>query len=105
LRERRARQSPLRDVAGMLRSFAYAAAAGGGQASSEWESAMRTAFLRGYFADTHSNAALLPRSRSNADRLMALFEAEKVFYELRYELDHRPDWMWIPLRGIATLDA
>ena len=36
-------------------------------------------------------------------RLLTLFETEKIFYELQYELDHRPDWMWIPLGGIANL--
>jgi maltose alpha-D-glucosyltransferase/alpha-amylase len=121
--ERRARHSPLRDVAGMLRSFAYASAAGRGkreagrgsathQASriprheiraARWALAVREAFLRGYFSEKKGRGALLPRSESNAGRLVALFEAEKVFYELQYELDHRPEWVWIPLRGIATL--
>lgn len=121
LQERRARQSPLRDVAGMLRSFAYAAAAGarppteghrplasGDHAASRsgrWELAIRNAFLEGYFARNDGNAALLPRARDNSARLIALFEAEKVFYELQYELDHRPDWIWIPLQGIAQLYA
>ena len=113
LSERRARQSPLRDVAGMLRSFAYAAATvaqsmkrgdpTGDARSARWERGARDAFLRGYFSATQSNTSLLPRSRNNAGRLIALFEAEKVFYELQYELDHRPDWVWIPLRGIAKL--
>lgn len=120
LAARRARQSPLRDVAGMLRSFGYASAAGFGLAdpsahrtddarrmaedeSSRWEGLMRSAFLRGYYADEPRDSGLLPRSRANTGRLLALFEAEKVFYELQYELDHRPDWIWIPLRGIAKL--
>ena len=110
LRERRTLQSPLRDVAGMLRSFAYlgAVAAGGVKADadrvSHWERSTREAFLEGYFAHDASGE-LLPRDRSHAQRLIALFEAEKVFYELQYELDHRPDWVWIPLRGITTLTA
>jgi maltose alpha-D-glucosyltransferase/alpha-amylase len=111
LAERRAHQSPLRDVAGMLRSFAYAAAVGGGTESEgmrraqEWGRVIRDAFLRGYFMAPASGVSLLPRSRSNADRLVALFEAEKIFYELQYELDHRPDWVWIPLRGIAEIET
>jgi len=132
LSDRRARHSPLRDAAGMLRSFAYAAAvnahglrSGAGGLRSEvggvgnptphtpnpppelraekWERAVREAFLRGYFDEKNGNPALLPRSQSNAGRLIALFEAEKIFYELQYELDHRPDWVWIPLRGILKL--
>ncbi|HEY8174747.1 MAG TPA: phosphotransferase [Gemmatimonadaceae bacterium] len=126
LHERRTRHSPLRDVAGMLRSFSYAAAVGGGMQdagsytaatksrpstrvalaeirAARWERSAREAFLRGYFSEKTGNAELLPRSHSNAGRLIALFEAEKVFYELQYELDHRPEWLWIPLRGIAKL--
>ncbi len=118
LEERRRRNSPLRDVAGMLRSFSYAAAAagrlGGGETptssphdghvrAARWERGTREAFLRGYFGEPRGAHDLLPHSRNNAASLIALFEAEKVFYELQYELDHRPDWVWIPLRGIARL--
>jgi maltose alpha-D-glucosyltransferase/alpha-amylase len=112
LSERRARQSPLRDVAGMLRSFAYAAAVGAGARKAEddravradaWERGARDAFLAGYFAETKDARPLFPRSRDNCALLISLFETEKVFYELRYELDHRPDWVWIPMRGIANL--
>lgn len=117
LSERRVRHSPLRDVSGMLRSFSYCAAVGSGLSASgtahssepraavraaRWERAVRDAFLRGYFAES-KDAALLPRSQNNTGRLISLCEAEKLFYELRYELDHRPDWVWIPLRGIANL--
>jgi trehalose synthase-fused probable maltokinase len=109
--ERRARQSPLRDVAGMLRSFSYASAtasrrnggAAAGDRATRWERAVRDAFLRAYFAGNDRNVTLLPRSQRNAGRLLGLFEAEKAFYELLYELDHRPDWVWIPLRDIARL--
>jgi maltose alpha-D-glucosyltransferase/alpha-amylase len=112
LSERRQRQSPLRDVAGMLRSFAYAAAVGAGSGKDSralaradaWERGAREAFLRGYFK-AQKGASLLPRSTENTRRLIALFETEKVFYELRYELDHRPDWVWIPQRGIAKLET
>jgi maltokinase len=111
LAERRARHSPLRDVAGMLRSFAYAAAESSKKSakdaadarSSRWENGCRGAFLRGYFSSPKGRAGLLPKSRSNTESLLRLFEAEKVFYELQYELDHRPDWVWIPLRGVAKV--
>ena len=109
LSERRALQSPLRDVAGMLRSFAYlgAVAASEGRASDDrrtaWERATREAFLDAYFAPADTSLGLLPRDHDNARRLIALFETEKAFYELQYELDHRPDWAWIPLRGIQAV--
>ena len=104
LAERRQRQSPLRDVAGMLRSFAYAAAATGKDdpRADDWERVMRKQFLTGYLAATRASE-LLPHEQANVRHLLKLFEAEKVFYELLYELDHRPDWVWIPLHGIATL--
>jgi maltose alpha-D-glucosyltransferase/alpha-amylase len=108
LDERRARRSPLVDVAGMLRSFAYAAATSPDrERGARWETAAREAFLRGYFATPtgRQGPPLLPRRRENTDRLTALFECEKVCYELQYELDHRPDWVWIPLRGLAALAA
>jgi trehalose synthase-fused probable maltokinase len=109
LAERRARHSPLRDVAGMLRSFAYAAAAASGgpgdERAASWERTAREGFLRGYLRETSAATGLLPQSAENTQRLITLFETEKVFYELQYELDHRPDWVWIPLRGIATLNA
>jgi len=103
LDDRRTHQSPLRDVAGMLRSFAYAAAVA--EVGDEWEEALRGAFLDGYFAELPESGSntLLPRSRANAMQVIQLFETEKLFYELRYELDHRPDWVWVPLRGIARL--
>jgi trehalose synthase-fused probable maltokinase len=111
LADRRARHSPLRDVAGMLRSFAYAAAEGSKKSgagvrdarAAKWENAMRGAFLRGYFSEQNGRPGLLPHSRGNIESLLRLFEAEKIFYELQYELDHRPDWVWIPLRGVARV--
>jgi maltose alpha-D-glucosyltransferase/alpha-amylase len=116
LEERRARHSPLRDVAGMMRSFAYAAAAGamhtGGVGrdprveirASRWEREAREHFLGGYLGTRGPAAdALLPSTPAGTAALLALFEAEKLFYELGYELDNRPAWAWIPLRGIAKL--
>lgn len=114
LAERRALHSPLRDVAGMLRSFAYAAATGEThhpQAAAKaraWHTAMRQAFLAGYLEknEAEPTAAWLPVQRGHIDDLLTLFSLEKAFYELRYELSHRPTWVGIPMRGIrALLDA
>jgi len=114
LEERREKASPLKDVAGMLRSFAYAAAALGMTIEKSadmgtrelrigrWERDARNAFLDGYLHDD-SPRRLLPRALDHADKLIALFETEKVFYELAYELNHRRDWAWIPMRGISKL--
>jgi maltokinase len=102
--ERRQKRSPLRDVAGMLRSFAYAASAAeldrGVEPPPEWEELARDAFLGGYLAEVDPN--LIP-SGSSFDRLLAVFELEKAVYELRYELDNRPDWVRIPVAGILRL--
>ena len=111
LAARRRRHSPLRDVAGMLRSFAYAAGfamrAGSDAVPDEraatWEQAARAAFLEAYFAP--GAAAYLPHARAHADALVGLFEMEKLFYELRYELNNRPDWIDIPVRGLARLQG
>jgi trehalose synthase-fused probable maltokinase len=108
LAERRRKQSALRDVAGMLRSFTYAGATIASQAASdegfsaeEWERDARLAFLAGYLEG--SRAPFLPKERAHIRDLIALFEMEKVFYELAYELNNRPDWVWIPMRGIAGI--
>jgi len=120
LAERRAKSSPMRDVAGMMRSFSYAAAtllagSGGGAdaartageretKAARLERDLRSGFLAGYRSVHDPEAAeLLPESWDNAMRLMALFEAEKAFYELAYELNHRPGWVWIPMRGVSKL--
>jgi maltokinase len=105
LLERRRKRSPLRDVAGMLRSFAYAASAGelqrGTPAPEGWEERTREAFLNGYFGAVDSS--LLPPGEANARTLLTMFELEKAVYELRYELNNRPDWVSIPVAGIARL--
>jgi maltose alpha-D-glucosyltransferase/alpha-amylase len=107
LAERRAKHSPLRDVAGMLRSFGYAAAfaerAGDGSAdvaarAAAWESAARGAFTDAYFAG--GEAPYLPSTRAGVGALLALFELEKAVYEVAYELRNRPDWVGIPLAGL-----
>ncbi len=106
LRERRRKRSPLRDVAGMLRSFAYAALAGellhGGPApSGDWERQVRQSFLEGYMGEI--DQALLPAGAQATEKQLAMFELEKVLYELRYELENRPDWLIVPVSGILRL--
>jgi predicted trehalose synthase len=105
LPERRRKRSPLRDVAGMLRSFAYAASAAeqqhGTPAQSGWEQRVREAFLEGYFETVDS--FLLPPGQEAVARLLSVFELEKAVYELRYELNNRPDWVGIPVAGIKRL--
>jgi trehalose synthase-fused probable maltokinase len=104
LTERRRKRSPLRDVAGMLRSFAYAASASelerGVKPPDDWEERARGEFLAGYLDEVDSS--VIPSGQA-FDRLLALFELEKAVYELRYELDNRPDWVRIPVAGIVRL--
>jgi trehalose synthase-fused probable maltokinase len=105
LPERRRKRSPLRDVAGMLRSFAYAASAielqRGVSAPEGWEERAREAFLDGYMSSV--DLSLLPPGQSASEQLLAIFELEKAVYELRYELNNRPDWVKIPVAGILRL--
>jgi predicted trehalose synthase len=105
LPERRRKRSPLRDVAGMLRSFAYVASAASQQrgvdAPEGWEDRARAAFLDGYFATV--DATLLPHGQDAVRKLLTVFELEKAVYELRYELNNRPDWVAIPVAGIVRL--
>jgi trehalose synthase-fused probable maltokinase len=105
LAERRRKRSPLRDVAGMLRSFAYAASAApilrAIEVPADWEAHARSEFLAGYTETV--DASLLPPGDEAIARLLAIFELEKAVYELRYELDNRPDWLSIPVAGIVRL--
>ena len=111
--ERRAKTSPLRDVAGMLRSFNYARwsalkssaqnpeeLARLGLLAADWEAGVRSAFLGGY-VDTLAVAGA-PPPESN---LLALFEVDKAMYELRYELNNRVDWVQVPMQGLQALAA
>jgi maltose alpha-D-glucosyltransferase / alpha-amylase len=116
LHERRVKQSPLKDVAGMVRSFSYAAHAGLfalGVARPEqvehlepwaqvWQTWATGAFLQGYFT-TVDRALFLPAEPSQRDALLRLFVLEKALYELNYELNNRPEWVRIPLLGILDL--
>jgi len=103
--ERRRKRSPLRDVAGMLRSFAYATTAAeltrDADVPTDWEERARERFLESYLETV--DPALLPPGDAAIERLLAVFELEKAVYELRYELDNRPDWVGIPVAGIERL--
>jgi maltokinase len=105
LAERRRKRSVLRDVAGMMRSFAYAASAlpllRGTEAPDGWEEQARARFLDGYYSTV--DPALLPASHAATERLLSVYELEKAVYELQYELNNRPDWVSIPVRGIQRL--
>jgi maltokinase len=99
LPERRRKRSPLRDVAGMLRSFAYAASASP-SAPAGWEQRARQEFIDGYLGEIDTR--VVP-SGDAFRRILSIFELEKAVYELRYELDNRPGWVAIPVAGIQRL--
>ncbi|MEP6823547.1 MAG: maltose alpha-D-glucosyltransferase [Ramlibacter sp.] len=112
--ERRTHSSPLRDVAGMLRSFNYAHCSALRRAAQsaeelerlapvvrEWEQATRAAFLDGYGALAAGEGGPVPIDQG----LLSLFELEKALYELRYELNNRLDWVQVPLQGVLALLA
>ena len=106
LAERRRKHTPLRDVAGMLRSFAYAAAttARGGRSVGDWESDARALFVEGYRA-TAGGAPFVPASTAAFARAVAALELEKAAYEIVYEANNRPDWLDIPVRGFVSATA
>jgi maltose alpha-D-glucosyltransferase / alpha-amylase len=115
--ERKAKQSPLKDVAGMLRSFSYAAYSalnafaerGPGEAkklepwANLWQNAVSTEFLRAYRTCIDgADSRLVPRPEQ-AQLLLNAYLLEKALYELLYELNNRQSWVWIPLAGILGL--
>jgi len=119
LSARRLKRSPLKDVAGMLRSFDYAAHAAltsgieGAVIRSEdagrlipwarfWSDRVGAAFLAAYREAT-GGESFLPKSTEEFKTLLDLYLLEKVFYELRYEINNRPTWAHIPVRGILRL--
>ncbi len=109
LAERRAKDCVLRDVAGMLRSFDYAAATALGEGASlaagdTWCRLASEAFLDGYLgAITPAPVRLVPAAWSGLSRALAAFELDKALYELRYEIDNRPAWIAVPLAGLNRL--
>jgi maltokinase len=96
LAERAVPDSVWRDIAGMLRSFGYAAASVPGEGSAAWAQACREAFLTGYAGG--------PLAPDDADVLRA-YEADKAVYEVVYEVRNRPEWVDIPLGALAALVA
>ncbi len=105
--ERHERSFAARDVAGMLRSFDYAAAIvteSAGVAHAEtalhWSRAARERFLEGYLEHAvRAPVAVLPSEPERRTRLIALFELEKALYEVLYEIRHRPTLASIPVAG------
>ena len=121
IEERRRKQSPLKDVAGMMRSFSYAAysaldrfvVAGGQERTPDdlttlfswahlWQNTASAQFLRTYGEFAARNPALLPEPET-ADTLLEAYLLEKALYEVLYELNHRPTWLRIPINGILGL--
>jgi trehalose synthase-fused probable maltokinase len=114
--ERRAKASPLRDVAGMIRSFGYAAAVGLGAVTIHraedrerlapwaqyWQRWVSAVFRRAY-RQVMRDTALMPPSDKDVDVLLGALEIEKALYELGYELNHRPEWVHVPLAGLVEL--
>jgi len=114
--ERRAKQSPLKDVAGMLRSFGYAAYASLLAYTARrpedfdrlepwaqlWERAASAEFLRAY-RETTKGAGFVPSAAGDFRTLLGAYLLDKALYELSYELNNRPDWVRIPLLGILPL--
>ena len=116
LAERRAKQSPLKDVAGMLRSFSYAAYSSLINYATRcaddiaklepwaqlWERCVSAEFLHAY-RDTVQSAQFLPTQDADFRRLLNVFMVDKVLYEVLYELNARPTWVRIPLMGVLSL--
>ena len=115
LSERRAKRSPLQDVAGMLRSFHYAAYAPllgspsgpqnvqtRSQWADYWQAWVCATFLRTYL-NISGNAGHIPHNKVELQALLDAYLLEKAIYELKYELNNRPQWLAIPLEGIVHL--
>jgi maltose alpha-D-glucosyltransferase / alpha-amylase len=122
LDERRRKQSPLKDVAGMMRSFSYAAFSALDRALNEhaedgraaaanalggwaraWQNAASARFLHAYREAIAANPALLPPPE-HSQALLDAYMLEKALYELLYELNNRPAWLRIPISGILSLN-
>lgn len=114
--ERRLKRSALRDVAGMLRSFHYAALTALTQQNAVrdvdipaafpwadlWYRAISRTFLDSYLATT-GQTAFLPRNVEDFSLLLDAYLLDKAVYEVAYELNNRPDWLRVPLRGILQI--
>jgi maltose alpha-D-glucosyltransferase/alpha-amylase len=114
--ERRAKQSPLRDVASMMRSFSYAAYAALMRYVSRrpehferlapwaklWEQSVCTEFLRAY-REQMRGKSIVPAESKSFETLLEAYVLDKALYELMYEISDRPTWVHIPLAGILSL--
>lgn len=110
--EREAKYSPLKDVAGMLRSLNYATGVVASSMDVEaiaesrswlehWERDARVRFLEAYRAAiADARVPIVPTDEDSFARLVAVLEADKAFYEVRYEISSRPDWAWLPLNSL-----
>jgi maltose alpha-D-glucosyltransferase/alpha-amylase len=103
LAARRAKHCPLKDVAGMLRSFSYASYTGLPDDETrrrEWEQSVSGAFLEAYRKEA-GKASFLPADEAAFQTLLEAYVFDKAFYELNYEMDNRPEWLRIPLAAIS----
>lgn len=110
--ERRRKSSPLKDVAGMLRSIDYVASVALAERDNKdielavsWVQRNRKYFLEGYVATAHGQRGLLPSETDSFDAILKAFELDKAIYEVGYELSHRPDWAHIPIEAVKRLLA
>ena len=107
LAERRMKRSPLRDVAGMLRSFHYAANSAPAdrdarESAENWARHIARVFLDAWLA-TAKGATFIPEDPHTFDALLRVHLIEKAIYEISYELNHRPGWVFIPVRGVLQI--
>ena len=116
LEERRAKQSPMKDVAGMVRSFSYAAFAALNRHTARrpqeseqlepwarlWEAAVVEEYLFSY-RETVKQSLIVPSDEAAFQQLLDVYLLDKALYELMYELNNRPTWVRIPLAGILSL--
>ncbi len=117
LEERRKKASPLKDVAGMFRSFSYAHGAArewvnetppegspGAALLVDWERSARSVFLERYLDVIRRDAPMLiPESHEHLRLALTAWELDKAVYEVHYELNNRPGWLWLPLTGLLKL--
>jgi maltose alpha-D-glucosyltransferase / alpha-amylase len=117
LANRRLKAPAARDVAGLIRSIDYSATAALeralklapdergniARALDGWREHSVTAFLEAYRKTLGSDTHLWPKPAQQADRLLDFFLLEKAFYEIEYELAHRPDWLRVPLAGTLRI--
>ena len=114
--ERRQKRCAVKDVAGMIRSFHYASCTtavgilpppdanitNAAKWQTFWYDNARVGFLAGYKSESEGKP-FLPSDDSAFQKLLDLFLIEKVLYELRYEINNRPDWVQIPLAGLNAV--